>query len=633
MMLVAGAAMACGLAACSDDDTTPSGNITPADQLYLPRNNATIMLETGNTTHFEWAVSKASKNGYITYELLFDNVDGDFSQPLYVLTSDNNGYEPSAKVASSTLNTVATLAGADLGETATVKWTVRAWCGLNSEIYGSEAGVRTVSLTRINSVDPMPSEIKISGGITEGQKELTLFAASVIHTAKGKYTDQREAGAYEIFTKLTAGELIITDDLNRNFRLAEKNRMELIKDNEATTAVTVEHDGIYWLYVNFSNMTYKFKEISKVELFISSPGNKAELTYEGNGVWGIMDYAWNVKEGGNTDSRHKFICTYADGSSEFWGHFEDDCRDSEKSEAEKNPLFYNIFRHTFSNQWDNTWKVNEKEREGYGKKVSFWVHMNNTDDDLFLLERSLGVPLAVNMQGSATENQEAIALNKALPVLVAKGSDDLNVGREASIFECFTQLSSGDFSITDDKGRYYKLDASNMTFAIAENPATNTVSKAGIYWVALDFNAMTYKMREIEKVELWNKPWFGHDVPDTAEMTYQGQGEWSISDYAWVVSHEDGRKDTRYYFICTYVDGFKERWGYYSDDCRGPQNSTPGNYPNFYNIYRFDHSKLEEWDDSWKTLNDSEGVGKKATFHIYMNNTYAADYKHTRSFK
>ena len=185
MMLVAGA-MACGLAACSDDDTTPSGNITPADQLYLPRNNATIMLETGNTTHFEWAVSKASKNGYITYELLFDKVDGDFSQPLYVLTSDNNGYEPSAKVASSTLNTVATLAGADLGETATVKWTVRAWCGLNSEIYGSEAGVRTVSLTRINSVDPMPSEIKISGGITEEQKELTLFAASVIHTAKGK---------------------------------------------------------------------------------------------------------------------------------------------------------------------------------------------------------------------------------------------------------------------------------------------------------------------------------------------------------------------------------------------------------------------------------------------------------------
>lgn len=62
-------------------------------------------------------------------------------------------------------------------------------------------------------------------------------------------------------------------------------------------------------------------------------------------------------------------------------------------------------------------------------------------------------------------------------------------------------------------------------------------------------------------------------------------------------------------------------------------NNNPGGEPRFYNIYRFDHSKLGEWDDSWKTLNDSEGLGKKATFHIYMNNTYAADYKHTRSFK
>ena len=32
MMLVAGA-MACGLAACSDDDTTPSGNITRGSAL------------------------------------------------------------------------------------------------------------------------------------------------------------------------------------------------------------------------------------------------------------------------------------------------------------------------------------------------------------------------------------------------------------------------------------------------------------------------------------------------------------------------------------------------------------------------------------------------------------------------
>lgn len=60
-------------------------------------------------------------------------------------------------------------------------------------------------------------------------------------------------------------------------------------------------------------------------------------------------------------------------------------RDSEKSEAEKIQRFYNIFQPYIQQPVGNTWKVNEKEREGYGKKVSFWVHMNNTDDDLFLL--------------------------------------------------------------------------------------------------------------------------------------------------------------------------------------------------------------------------------------------------------
>lgn len=85
---------------------------------------------------------------------------------------------------------------------------------------------------------------------------------------------------------------------------------------------------------------------------------------------------------------------------------------------------------------------------------------------------------------------------------------------------------------------------------------------------------MTYKMREIEKVELWNKPWFGNKLSETVEMSYEGKGEWSISDYEWYVT-DGSNKDTRYYFICTYVDGFKECWAYYSDDCRGPRTATP----------------------------------------------------------
>lgn len=385
IMLFAAGALTLGFTACEEDGQDLNFKIQPGNELYAPADNASVNLDQGLNTSFEWAPSVAEDGGYITYEVLFDKADGDFSAPLAVKNSQMTGSKASLSISAKELNEVAALAGIENAKTGQLKWTVRAGKGLFAQTY-TQANVLTVS--RINLVDPLPTAVMLKGEAVED-------AAGI-----------------------------------------------------------------------------------------------------------------------------KLIPAYLDGK--------------------------------------------------------------------------------------------------------AVGS---------GVYECFTKISEGEFTVVDELDRYYKLDASNMTFAIAENPVTNTVSKAGIYWVALDFNAMTYKMREIEKVELWNKPWFGHDVPDTAEMTYQGQGEWSISDYAWVVSHEDGRKDTRYYFICTYVDGFKERWAYYSDDCRGDQNSNPGKYPNFYNIYRFDHSKLGEWDDSWKTQNDSEGVGKKATFHIYMNNTYAADYKHTRSFK
>ena len=81
---------------------------------------------------------------------------------------------------------------------------------------------------------------------------------------------------------------------------------------------------------------------------------------------------------------------------------------------------------------------------------------------------------------------------------------------------------------------------------------------------------MTYKMREIEKVELWNKPWFGNKLSETVEMSYEGKGEWSISDYEWYVT-DGSNKDTRYYFICTYVDSFKERWAYTATTAGAPE--------------------------------------------------------------
>lgn len=649
MMLVAGAAMACGLAACSDDDTTPSGNITPADQLYLPRNNATIMLETGNTTHFEWAVSKASKNGYITYELLFDKVDGDFSQPLYVLTSDNNGYEPSAEVASTTLNTVAKLAGADLGETATVKWTVRAWCGLNSEIYGSEAGVRTISISRVDSVDPLPSEVRLTGDITENQSDIVLFSACPVASTKSGANQDREEGAYECFTKLTAGKLTVVDDLDRYFKLGSRNKMEVIADDAADkTGYENATEGIYWIYLNFNTMTYKIKEIQKVEVW-THPwfGSEAlePMTYDGNGAWSVVDYAWKVwNDSGQFDSRYHFICTYADGSQERWSHIEDDCRSCDNPESKK--YFWNVYRFTSTisdvDDWGHSWKTRENIKEGMNKKVTFHVYMNNTQDtkeNYFIHERSFSdggaeeesIPTAVNISGAATENQATLALCNASVIHAEKGN--FVDSREEGAFEIYTKLTAGTLSISDNNGKYYSLaDNGNIQKASGASGASATTIKAeGIYRLYMNFNAMRYSMQKIDKVEYWRI-----NGGDKAELTYDGNGVWSLTDYAWTV--REGNEDSRYKFICSFADGSAEYWGHCEDDCRQSEfaehgQGSPEKGPYFYNIFRFTNA-VGEWDHTWKVNQGAkEGFGQKVTFHVYMNNTKDKLFLHERSFK
>lgn len=634
IMLLAVGAMALGFTACNDDDKKT--DIIPADNLYLPRNNYPIDITTGQTVKFEWEASKAGGNAYVIYELLFDKENGDFSNPLYVVSSANNGYSPTVDVASQTMNTLAIRAGCAPGATVAIKWTVRVWKGFSSTLYTGNNGERTLLVTRPNTIEPLPGKVSIQGSATENQGTLTLSAASVLHSSKGIYKDERENGAFECFTKLTAGEFNIVDDLGRYFYLQDKNTIRISETETEPVATTVSKTGIYWIYLNFNTMTYKMKEISKVEFLLSSPGNMAELTYEGNSVWSIEDYEWNVKVGGNGDTRHKFVCSFADGSVEYWGHFEDDCRGSGESEENKNPLFYNIFRHSYDNKWDNTWKTNEAAREGFGKLVTFRLHMNNTDAPLFLLERSfsdkpgMAIPTSVNISGAATEAQATIALSAASILHTSKGGV-FNDDREAGAFEAYTKLTANTLTITDNNGINYSL-ADDGSIEKASGANATTIKEEGIYRLYLDFNTMKYTMQKISKVEFWRI-----NGGEKAELTYDGNGVWSITDYAWRV--EDSG-DSRYKFICSFADGTVEHWGHREDDCRQSGFAEPGQGggatekgPLFYNVFRLS-TDIGEWDHTWKVNQDiREGYGKLATFHVYMNNTKDKLFLHDRSFK
>ncbi len=246
------------------------------------------------------------------------------------------------------------------------------------------------------------------------------------------------------------------------------------------------------------------------------------------------------------------------------------------------------------------------------------VSLPNTVDPL---------PATLSLQGSATENQAAVKFNAALPVGTTKGQHIAD--RKSGAMECFTRFSAGTFTVKDNLDRYYDLEANGTLRCTYTEETEISAPAAGIYWVYIDFNTMKWSMKRIEKVEFWNHPWFG--AASQEEMTYTGNGVWELVDFAWVITDDGQRTDSRYYFIATYEDESAERWSFWDDDCRN--NDKPDEDPKFYNIYRFTHSSLDEWDHTWKSKNDKEGINQLATFRVHMNNTDKADYYHERSFR
>lgn len=172
IMLFAAGALTLGFTACEEDGQDLNFNIQPGNELYAPAANASVNLDQGLNTSFEWAPSVAEDGGYITYEVLFDKADGDFSAPLAIKTSQMTGSKASLSISAKELNEVAALAGIENAKTGQIKWTVRAGKGLFSQTY-TQANVLTVS--RINLVDPLPTAVTLKGEAVEDAAGIKLI--------------------------------------------------------------------------------------------------------------------------------------------------------------------------------------------------------------------------------------------------------------------------------------------------------------------------------------------------------------------------------------------------------------------------------------------------------------------------
>lgn len=283
------------LIGCDKDERAINLNLTPVQTLYAPDDNISVKLQpaTGATVVFEWESAKAEDGSLVMYELAFDKEDGDFSTPVYKVTSDGNGVQNKLTMTHKDLNKIADMAGIQSLEKGKLKWTALAYKGTN--VKPAEIS-RVIEVERPAGFSVIPSDLYLSGDATEAGADL----------ANAIQMSQTSSGVFEAYTSLKPGTLRFTDG-KTGTPLSYQLEGDFIKEGEgqASPATT---EKTYRLELDFNSAAAKVTEIVSVGYWFSPTGTlNAEMQYRGGGIWSAENTLIQFKEEGwGKDERYKF---------------------------------------------------------------------------------------------------------------------------------------------------------------------------------------------------------------------------------------------------------------------------------------------------------------------------------------
>lgn len=294
---------------CDDTPEIKDVSVTAVQNLYAPSEDKFLVLQSISNAYFEWEKAYAEDNSIVYYEILFDLVGGDFSNPLYIASSDNRGLSTGVTLTTKVLNNIATLGGAGTGAEIDLIWTVRSNRGLNF-VLAEES--RAITMVRLTSIDGLQSGelLYITGEASEDGQQ-------VKEVVDGSTT------IYEIITTLEASKSFsFYSELSGTKRYFEVDD-EGAKFNEVNSAsapvAIVTETSVYRIRLDFETATVSLEKIEKLEIRNSWTQVLSEFSYVAQGVWELKDY--NVALASTDwgfDERYKFVFTI-DGEVEEWG--------------------------------------------------------------------------------------------------------------------------------------------------------------------------------------------------------------------------------------------------------------------------------------------------------------------------
>lgn len=332
------------LVSCSDNMGDTDSRLKAVDSFLEPADGKELALEASAAAslYFEWDAVDAAASGTALYQVAFDTADGDFSSPVYLLNSDNNGYRNYVTITHKVLNQIAGLAGIGASETGTLKWTVYSTKGLKKLKASAE---HRLTITRLAGFEELPIDVYVTGEASEGGSDF----------AKAPKMKAVAGGEFEAYTYLKAGKDFHFTDGSRTFFTKDG----LIKEDGSST---VAEDGVYRITLDFNTGACSYSLVDRIGFYFSPEGKILfDLPYVGYGVFQAKATVTFKQEGWGRDERYKFrMFVREDGGAApekelEWSTLNG--TDSRPNSTTPENYYYMKLIDNLT-QWDNKWKLN-----------------------------------------------------------------------------------------------------------------------------------------------------------------------------------------------------------------------------------------------------------------------------------
>lgn len=317
---------------------------------------------------FSWSGGGAADGTYVLYDVLFDQANGDFSNPFYTASADLGG-ALKLTLTHTQLNVIARNGGIKPLETGTFKWTVRASKGGDSKLV---TPAKTIRLTRGAGISVIPEKLYLYGSATENGG------------AGGQEFREESSGVFVIYTKLEQdGTLYFRDgkESESTNYFIDANDSKL-KEAAGVTNVTGNANPLR-IVVDFNALTMTRSAVSIIKIiwadtWLDIDPDHIGFVYDGNGEFRLADQlltlrhqhpAWGAQW--STDERYYFQAYVGDT----WYHWRRKGSNDGNPAPDEAPAFFRIEDNAVwnSEQWTGAWKFGSFV---FDRKCDIVIHTN-----------------------------------------------------------------------------------------------------------------------------------------------------------------------------------------------------------------------------------------------------------------